>query len=120
RDAGGGRVDAVDQDGNAVTMVPAQAWYQGIGNGDGIIEGQVYDGTHFRWRDVALSYRIPVDPNVFKAANIGPVGKNLFFFKNNAPFDPELNTTTGIGGAGYDNFAIPSIRSFGLDLKLSF
>lgn len=120
RDAGGVRVDAVDQDGNAVTMVPAQAWYQGIGNRDGIIEGQVYDGTHFRLREVALSYRIPVNSNVFKAANIGLVGKNLFFFKNNAPFDPELNTTTGIGGAGYDNFAIPSIRSFGLDLKLSF
>lgn len=120
RDAGGVEVNAVDQDGNPVSKVPAQAWYQGIGNRDGIIEGQVYDATHFRLREMALSYRIPVNSNVFKYANIGLVGKNLFFFKNNAPFDPELNTTTGIGGSGYDNFAIPSIRSFGLDLKLSF
>lgn len=120
RDAGGVEVDAVNQDGSPVTTVPAQAWYQGIGNRDGIIEGQVYDATHFRLREVALSYRIPLKSNVLKYANIGLVGKNLFFFKNNAPFDPELNTSTGIGGTGYDNFAIPSIRSFGLDLKLSF
>src|SRR5690606_29076893 len=120
RDAGGVEVDAVDQDGNPVHMVPAQVWYQGIGNRDGIIEGQVYDATHFRLRQVALAYRIPLNSNVLKSATVGLVGKNLFFFKNNAPFDPELNTSTGIGGSGYDNFAIPSIRSFGLDLKLSF
>lgn len=120
RDAGGVEVNAVNQEGSPVTKVPAQAWYQGVGNRDGIIEGQVYDATNIRLRELSLSYRIPLNSAVVKAANIGLVGKNLFFIKNNAPFDPELNTSTGIGGAGYDNFAIPSIRSYGLDIKLSF
>lgn len=120
RGAGGVEVKVVTEEGTTMDKVPAQNWYQGIGNRDGIIEGQVYDATNIRLRELSLSYRIPVRSVVFKYANIGLVGKNLFFLKNEAPFDPELSSTTAIGGAGYDNFGIPSIRSYGLDLKLTF
>lgn len=120
RDAGGIEVDAVREDGTAVNKVPAENWYKGIGNRDGIIEGQVYEATNIRLRELSLSYRIPVKSPVLKSANIGLVGKNLFFFLNKAPFDPELSSTTVTGGAGYDNFGLPSIRSYGLDLKLTF
>lgn len=120
RDAGGVNVNVVTEEGVVLDQVPAQNWYQGIGNRDGIIEGQVFDATNFRLRELSLSYRVPVNSAVIKFANIGLVGKNLFFFVNKAPFDPELSSTTAIGGAGYDNFGIPSIRSYGLDLKLTF
>lgn len=120
RDRGYVEVDAVKQDGTSVTQVPPQNWYQGVGNRDGIIEGQVYDATNIRLRDLALAYRIPLQSNVVKSATISLIGKNLFFFKNNAPYDPELNTYTGVGGQGYDIFGLPTTRSYGLNLKLTF
>lgn len=120
RDAGFVKVDAVKQDGTPVTEVPASEWYAGVGNRDGIIEGQVYDATNIRLRDLALGYRIPVKSNIIKNASLSLIGKNLFFFKNNAPYDPELNTTTGVGGQGYDIFGLPTVRSVGFNLKLTF
>lgn len=120
RDAGGVVVDVVKQDGTAVNLAPAQKWYQGIGNRDGIIEGQVYSATNIRLRELALGYTIPVKSNVLKFASVSLVGRNLFFFKNNAPYDPELNTTTSVGGQGFDIFGLPTTRSYGLNLKLTF
>lgn len=120
RDAGGVAVDMVKQDGTAVNKVPAQKYYQGIGNRDGIIEGQIYSATNIRLRELALAYTIPLKSNIVKFASVSLIGKNLFFFKNDAPYDPELNTTTGVGGQGYDIFGLPSTRSYGLNLKLTF
>lgn len=121
RDLGYVSVNAVDADGNAVTQADPQQWYQGIGNRDGIIEGQLYSATNIRLREISCSYNIPVRSDVFKSASIGLVGRNLFFFKNDAPFDPELtNTTNGARGQGFDSFALPTTRSFGLNLKLGF
>lgn len=120
RDAGGVKVDAVKQDGTPVNLIPAKKYYQAVGNRDGIIEGQVYDATNIRLREVALGYKIPVKSNVIKQANVSLTGRNLFFFKNNAPYDPELNTTTAVGGQGFDIFGLPTTRSYGLNVKLTF
>lgn len=121
RDRGFVSINAVDINGNAVTQADPQEWYQGIGNRDGIIEGQLYSATNIRLRELSFSYNIPVRTNLFKSAHIGLVGRNLFFFKNDAPYDPELNTTTnGARGQGFDSFALPTTRSYGLNLKLGF
>jgi len=116
-------IDAVDQDGKAVTNVPAQKYYQGVGNRDGIIEGEVYDATNIRLRQLSLAYQIPLRSNFIKNASISLVGRNLFFLTNKAPFDPELSTTTATGtdgGQGLDSFGPPATRSYGLNLNLSF
>ncbi|MCF3112182.1 SusC/RagA family TonB-linked outer membrane protein [Niabella sp. CC-SYL272] len=120
RDAGGVVVDAVKQDGTPVTKVDAQKWYSGIGNRDGIIEGEVYSATNIRLRELSIAYNIPVKSSFVKQANVSLIGRNLFFFKNNAPFDPELNTSTGVVGQGFDSFGLPTTRSYGLNVKLSF
>lgn len=121
RDAGGLDIPAVKADGTAWEgKIPAQAYYTAVGNRDGIIEGQIYDATNIRMREISLSYGIPVKWEGIKAASISLTGRNLFFFKNDAPYDPELNTTTGVGGQGYDSFALPATRSYGLNLKVSF
>ncbi|MBZ4187327.1 SusC/RagA family TonB-linked outer membrane protein [Niabella beijingensis] len=116
-------VDMVTQDGKPVTNVPAQKYYQGIGNRDGIIEGEVYDATNIRLRQLSVAYHIPVKSTFIKNASISLVGRNLFFFKNSAPYDPELSTTTATGtdgGQGLDSFGPPTTRSFGLNLNLGF
>ncbi len=121
RDKGFISINAVDIDGSPVIQANPQEWYQGIGNRDGIIEGQLYSATNIRLRELSFSYSIPVRSNIFKSAHIGLVGRNLFFFKNDAPYDPELsNTTNGARGQGFDSFALPTTRSFGLNLKLGF
>ncbi|MBX3254336.1 MAG: SusC/RagA family TonB-linked outer membrane protein [Chitinophagaceae bacterium] len=112
-------INAVKQDGTPVTFSPAQKYYQGVGNRDGIIEGLVYDATNIRLRELSLGYKIPVKSNVFKQAYVSIVGRNLFFFKNNAPYDPELNTSTGVTGQGFDSFGLPTTRSYGINLKFS-
>ncbi|MBS5908654.1 MAG: hypothetical protein KIC84_15690, partial [Dysgonomonas mossii] len=48
------------------------------------------------------------------------VGKNLFFFKNNASYDPDASLSTGNNLQGIDVFGMPSLRSFGFNLKLDF
>ncbi len=121
RDAGGVDVPAVFSDGTAYPgKLPAQSYYAGIGNRDGIIEGQIYEATNIRLREIALGYRLPIQWDGLQQAHISLVGRNLFFFRNDAPYDPELNTTTGVGGQGLDAFGLPTTRSFGMTLKLSF
>lgn len=119
RDAGGVVVDAVKQDGTSVTKIPAQKYYSGIGNRDGIIEGQVYSATNIRLRELSLGYQIPLKSTLVRSLFVSLVGKNLFFIKNSAPYDPELNTTTGVGAQGYDIFGLPTTRSYGLNIKLA-
>jgi len=121
RDQGGVDVPAVLADGTPFDgPLPAQSYYGAIGNRDGIIEGQVYEATNIRLREVALFYRLPIQWKGIQSASIGLTGRNLFFFRNDAPYDPELNTTTAVGGQGYDIFGLPTTRSYGLNLKVSF
>jgi TonB-linked SusC/RagA family outer membrane protein len=121
RDRGGVDVAAVKADGTAWEgLLPAQAYYSAIGNRDGIIEGQIYDATNIRLRELSFGYKLPIRWKGLQNATLSLNGRNLFFFKNDAPYDPELNTTTGVGGQGYDIFGLPTTRSFGLTLKASF
>ena len=48
------------------------------------------------------------------------IGRNLFFFYKDAPCDPDVSAGTGNGWQGIDMFALPTSRSFGLNLKLNF
>ncbi len=121
RDRGGVDIPAVKTDGTPWEgLLPAQAYYSAVGNRDGIIEGQVYNATNIRMREIALSYKLPIKWKGVNAASVALTGRNLFFFRNDAPYDPELNTSTGVGAQGYDAFSLPATRSFGVNLKLSF
>lgn len=120
RDKGFVPIQAVDIDGKAVSQADPKEYYQGIGNRDGIIEGQMYSATNIRLRELSLGYRIPLQSKWISSAHISLVGRNLFFFRNDAPYDPELNTSTGVVGQGFDSFGLPTTRSYGLNLKFSF
>ena len=121
RDAGGLNIPAVLADGTPWQgLLPTQTYYQGVGNREGIIEGQIYNATNIRLREVALSYRLPIKWEGIQQARVSLTGRNLFFFRNDAPYDPELNTTTGVGGQGLDAFGLPTTRQYGLTLNVSF
>ena len=99
--------------------IPAEAFYTTVGGRAGITEYYMYDATNVRLQELAIGYRLKVKSTVIKELQLSLVGKNLFFFSKKAPFDPETSMSTGNGLQGVDVFGLPSVRSFGLNLKMS-
>ena len=122
RDAGGVSIDAT----NSVTnqkwtgLIPAQVFYQGVGGRAGISECYMYDATAIRLRELAIGYKIPVHVRGISDLRLSLIGRNLFFFSRKAPFDPEVSMATNNGLQGIETFGIPSTRSIGASLKISF
>lgn len=116
RDAGGALVNG--------RPVPAREFYQAVGSGGsgGIASLYTYSATNARLAELSLSYELPLKRyNKFiKGANVGLVGRNLFMFYREAPFDPELTANTQTYFQGIDYFMMPSLRSVGFSVKLNF
>ena len=122
RDNGGVDINAVDnEDGTPISKADAQLWYRAIGDRNGIGEAYVYDRTNIRLTQLSLSYNIdtaslgiPVD-----SASLSLIGNNLLYSAV-APFDPELAMSTNRNAQGLDNFNLPSTRTIGMNLRLTF
>ena len=101
-----------------------RAWYTTVGasnfNSPFASEFYVYDATNVRLRELSIGYTFR---NLFgsgKNLTASLIGRNLFFFYKDAPMDPDVSAGTGNGVQGIDMFALPTSRSFGLNLKLNF
>lgn len=103
-------------DGN---LTSAESYYSTIGS-QVFPSEYVYDGTNFRLRELSLGYTFSKLPGFIKMINISAVARNLFFIYKNSPVDPDVSMSTANGLGGIDIFNLPSTRSFGLNLKLSF
>ena len=99
--------------------IPAEVFYTTVGGRAGITEYYMYDATNVRLQELAIGYGLKVRSRIIKDLHISLVGKNLFFFSKKAPFDPETSMSTGNGLQGIDVFGLPSVRSFGVNLKMS-
>ena len=125
RDKGSVSIDAVTEDGAAYTgTVDPEKYYVAVGGRDGITEAYIYDGTSVRLRELSVGYRFPktMTDKLAKGSSLrlAVVGRNLIYFVNNAPFDPDISMSTGTGLQGVDVFSAPSVRSYGLNLSLTF
>src|SRR5690606_33509726 len=101
-------------------LIDAKAFYlnqTGAGAG-GAAEGNMYDITNVRLREVSVGYNFRQFGN-FKL-NLSIVGRNLFFLYKNAPFDPEIVASTSQTLEGISSFTMPSIRSFGINVTATF
>lgn len=83
----------------------------------------VYDASFIRLKEISLSYsfskstlgKLPIN-----GLTIGVYGKNLCFLQNKAGiFDPEMTVGTGNNQA-LEAFSLPSTRTFGVNLNVSF
>lgn len=119
RNDGGVTVNAVDENGNAVTKVDAQKWYRAIGDRNGVGEAYVYDRTNIRLTQLSLGYDLDFSSFGIDNATISFIGNNLFYSAK-APFDPELAMSTNQNSQGLDNFNLPSTRTMGINLRVSF
>jgi len=82
-----------------------------------------YSATNIRLREASITYAFPsgkLAASFIKGIQLSLVGRNLFFFKNNAKgIDPETALGTG-NNQGIEYASLPSTRSYGLYLKFNF
>lgn len=106
------------------TIEDVARFYSIVGGRDGITENYIYNATNIRLRELSLGYTLPAkwftSLPVVRGADISLIGRNLFFFKNNAPYDPDGTLSVGNSLQGVDVFGMPSTRSFGFNLKVNF
>ncbi|AHM63270.1 putative outer membrane protein [Flammeovirgaceae bacterium 311] len=122
RNAGGIDVPAIVQETGEpfAGKIPADKYYGGIAGRDGVSSEYVYSATNVRLRELALGYQFPASLGFVKNLQLSFVARNLFFLYNEAPYDPEISMSTGNNLQGVDIFGVPTTRSYGLNLKVSF
>lgn len=118
---GGIRIDGVTEDGkqNTVAANPQAYWDRVSRAGEEFI----YDGTCLRLRELTVGYNFPksvLAKTPFTALKLSFVGRNLWLIKNNIPgYDPESSFSTG-NAQGIEYASLPSTRTFGFNLNVSF
>lgn len=86
-------------------------------------EGFIYGISWFRVREAALSYALPkrmLDKTPFGALELGIFGRNLFLSSPDHPhLDPEQNALGISNASGLEFNALASMRSYGINLRLT-
>jgi hypothetical protein len=132
---GGWNLGGVGTDGSTVSStIDAQAfWTTASGGRYGTAEFFTYDATNFRIRELSVGYTIPVPSNFpIKIARLSLIARNLAFLyrgsskldipglgKRKMSFDPDMSLGNG-NWQGISYGALPSTRSIGLNLQLTF
>lgn len=113
--------------------IDAEKFWQTVAQGDyGWGEFFTYDATNVRIRELSLGYEFSKLPGFLKGAKLSFVTRNLLFLyrgssildipgigKRKLDFDPEVS----FGNSNYQGveyYNLPSTRSIGVNLKLSF
>ena len=84
-----------------------------------------YDGSFIKLREVSAGYSFNkigfLNKAGIKELNLAVVGRNLWIISKNIPhLDPEVSSSAGNTSVGAESNAIPSTRSYGFNIKLSF
>ena len=114
RDRGGVLINGGD-------LIDANRWYSSVGGSNPLPQEYTYSATNVRLQEASIGYTIPkkVLGNVCDLT-LSVVGRNLWMIYNKAPFDPESIATTGNYYQGIDHFMMPSLRSFGFNVRMTF
>jgi TonB-linked SusC/RagA family outer membrane protein len=83
----------------------------------------IYDASYVKLREVSLDYEFPqsvIDALKITSLNMSVFGRNLLTFTNDLPnIDPESMYTAG-NGQGFEYGSLPSRKSYGLNIKVTF
>ncbi|MGL4293088.1 MAG: SusC/RagA family TonB-linked outer membrane protein [Bacteroidales bacterium] len=79
-----------------------------------------YDATNLRIREISLGYTFLDLFGPGKNIVVSVVGRNLLFLYKKSPVDPDISVSAANGASGIETFSLPTTRSFGFNLKLSF
>lgn len=95
-----------------------QAYYNTVG-GQKLGAYYSYSATNIRLQELALSYTLrgKIFKSMIEGVTISMTGRNLWMIYNKAPYDPEVLGSTGTYSSG-DFFMFPSLKSFGIGIKV--
>ncbi len=102
------------------TVISAQQYYKASYN---INEAYIYKASYVKLREIKLTYTF--NKNLIKkvgleGASISAIARNVLFIYKDAPnIDPETAFNTG-NGQGLESLALPTTRTFGVNLNLRF
>jgi hypothetical protein len=131
---GGLTLGGVDVSGNPVSKaINAQAfWTKASGQRYGSADFFAYNATSIRAREISLGYDLPIHANFIKTARLSAVARNVFWIyrgksildvpgigKRTMWMDPDMSLGNG-NYQGTEYFPLPSTRSYGLNLQLTF
>ncbi len=124
-DANGNQIPNTTQiDMNELYFSPAGGNTFGINT---VNEGEIYDGTVYRIRELSLSYDLPskwLDKTPFGQVSFSIQGNNLWYFAPNVPrytnFDPEVTSFGSTRLQGIEVSAAPTSKRYGFKLNLTF
>ncbi len=119
-------VDGVFEDGSPNDVrVSAQDYFGGSWMWNNH-EYSILDGSYVKLRELVLGYNFNVSSiSWLHGLNLSFVGRNLAILYQHQTtkdlgIDPEVGLGGGEGGVGYENFQIPTTRSYGFKLNVSF
>lgn len=102
----------------------AREWHTTYTLGRRLVEGVMYDASFTKLREVQLSYTIPnklIAKSGVRDITLSLVGRNLMLWSEVPHVDPETASTAG--GTiipGVESVAIPSTKSYGINVGLKF
>jgi hypothetical protein len=109
---------------NNIPVTAEKLWLAVGGRNAPIGEAFVSNATNTRLRELIIGYTIPkkVIKNLpISNLKISLVGRNLFYIYRASPdLDTDLMQGTTPDSEGFQSFAPPTTRSFGLNLKVDF
>ena len=91
-----------------------------------ITEEFVMDGSYISLREVILSYDFSpktLSKTPFAGITLSLIGRNLMYLEEHMQdmgVSPESAPNTSAGDSGYEVFAIPNTRTWGVNIKLAF
>ncbi|MFV7234777.1 SusC/RagA family TonB-linked outer membrane protein [Flavobacterium sp. ZB4R12] len=106
--------------------VSPQLYWGAIAGADnlGITEANIYDASNIRLRNVQLNYDFPskfLAKTAIQKAKIGVSCNNVWMIKSHMNgLDPESVFATGTNAVGFENGGAPTVRTFLVNLALSF
>lgn len=102
--------------------VAAREWHTAWTGGRGIAEGVMYDASFIKLRELQMGYTIPDKvwgKLPFRGVHVSLVGRNLLLWDRVPHVDPEnMSYSGGTALPGIENMAIPSTRSYGINLRV--
>ncbi|MBW8684446.1 SusC/RagA family TonB-linked outer membrane protein [Chitinophaga rhizophila] len=115
--------DGVTADGKKnEAILPAQRYYKSVYS-SALNESSVYSASFIKLREVRLGYALPqelIKKWGLQAVNLTVTARNLWYIDKKVPnIDPETAFNTG-NGQGLETLQIPTTRSLGLNLRVSF
>ncbi len=107
---------------NDIPIQPIWRWYNIYAND--IATEWIVDATNLRMREMILGYTFPkklLNKTPISSLNVSFIGRNLFFIYRASPdADPESGFNSGNIGNGFENHALPTTRSLGVNFRIAF